>query len=159
LVYTVIIPPQELIKLGYPQDAVDCSGLKLTLDEVFIPTSSGYVDINSKSIPIYKQLSTNEDDVYDLRRGYYVIRYGEFVRIPRDSIAVAIPRSTLIRSGATIHTAVWDPGYEGRGYGLLIVFNYHGLKIKKGAQVAQLVFIKMLEESALQYRGSYFGER
>jgi len=47
----------------------------------------------------------------------------------------------------------------GRGYGLLVVYNSHGIRIRRGAQVAQLVFIKMMERSVKVYRGTYFGER
>lgn len=155
----MIIPPQQLMRFGYGSNSLDCSGLKLTLDEVYIIRSEGFVDLSSKLLPNYEVFSPDSNGIYVLSRGYYVIRYGEYVRVPRDSIALALPRSTLIRSGATLFTAVWDPGYEGRGYGLLVVFNDYGIRVRRGSQVAQLVFIKMLEESAIQYRGSYYGER
>jgi dUTP pyrophosphatase len=70
-------------------------------------------------------------------------------------IALAIPRSTLLRSGATLFTAVWDPGCEGRGEGLLVVFNPYGVEIERRAQIAQLVFIRLDRETKFVYRGSY----
>ncbi|MEM2452891.1 MAG: deoxyuridine 5'-triphosphate nucleotidohydrolase, partial [Ignisphaera sp.] len=90
--------------------------------------------------------------------GGYRIRYREIVKVPENTIAIAIPRSTLLRIGATIHTAVWDPGYEGRGEGLLVVFNNHGIEIEHGAQIAQLVFISLDRITRYIYRGSYFRE-
>jgi dUTP pyrophosphatase len=110
-------------------------------------------------IPHYKRLEHDSDGIYHLPQGSYVIRYREYVKVPEDAIALAIPRSSLIRSGSTLFTAVWDPGYEGRGYGLLVVYNSHGIRVRRGAQVAQLVFIKMMERSVKVYRGTYFGER
>lgn len=155
----MIIPPQHLMSLGYDVNSLDCSGIKLTLGEVLIPTSWGVIDIDEKYIPNYQRLECGKDGFYELLKGYYVIRYNEYVRVPEDSIALAIPRSSIIRSGASIFTAVWDPGYEGRGYGLLITYNDFGIKIRRNAQIAQLVFIKMSEKSVKPYRGLYFGER
>lgn len=154
----MIIPPQHLVRLGYPVESLDCSGIKLTLGEVFITTSGGIIDIDGKSVPSYQKLECGGDDLYELLRGYYVVRYNEYVRVPEDSLALAIPRSSLIRSGACLFTAVWDPGYEGRGYGLLVVYNEFGIKIRKDAQIAQLVYMKMSEKSVKPYRGTYFGE-
>jgi deoxycytidine triphosphate deaminase len=155
----LIIPPQYLVNLGYSTEILDCSGVKLTLDEVFTTESEGFIDIDTKVIPHYKRLEHDSDGIYHLPQGSYVIRYREYVKVPEDAIALAIPRSSLIRSGSTLFTAVWDPGYEGRGYGLLVVYNSHGIRVRRGAQVAQLVFIKMMERSVKVYRGTYFGER
>ncbi|MCS7108648.1 MAG: deoxyuridine 5'-triphosphate nucleotidohydrolase [Sulfolobales archaeon] len=155
----LIIPPQHLLNLGYPADSLDCSGVKLTLDEVFMVGSDGTIDVDDKTIPSYLKVNTDKESFYKLLKGYYIVRYAEYVRIPEDSIALSIPRSSIIRSGASLFTAVWDPGYEGRGYGLLVIYNEYGIKIRRGAQIAQLIFIKMVERSSKQYRGSYFGER
>lgn len=155
----MIIPPQQLVKYGYNVSQLDCSGIKLTLAEVYKPLGPGTIDLDSKSIPNYETIQADDKGYYRLGLGSYIIRYGEYVKIPEDAIALAIPRSTLIRSGAMLFTAVWDPGYEGRGFGLLIVYNPHGLIIRRGAQVAQLVFIRMSEPSMLKYRGTYYKER
>ena len=64
-----------------------------------------------------------------------------------------------MRIGASLYTAVWDPGYEGRGSGLLVVHNKNGIYIEKGAQIAQLVFIRMNKPTKKLYRGSYFREK
>jgi len=107
----LIIPPQYLVNLGYSTEILDCSGVKLTLDEVFTTESEGFIDIDTKVIPHYKRLEHDSDGVYHLPQGSYVIRYREYVKVPEDAIALAIPRSSLIRSGSTLFTAVWDPGY------------------------------------------------
>lgn len=155
----LIIPPQHLLSLGYVPDSLDCSGIKLTLNEVFRITSEGIIDFDVKHIPNYLRVETDADGFYNLPKGYYIIRYNEYVIIPEDAIALAIPRSSIIRSGASLFTAVWDPGYEGRGYGLLTIYNEYGMKIRRNSQIAQLVFMKMIEKSSKPYRGSYLGER
>ncbi len=154
----VVLSPESLVRiLGVAEDAVDCAGLRLHLDKVFRFRSRGMVAKMGKSLPEVEELEPR-DGVFYLESGAYRIRYAEVVKVPRDCIALAIPRSTLLRIGATLYTAVWDPGYEGRGEGLLTVFNPNGVVIERGAQIAQLVFIKMDRATAKVYRGSYYRE-
>lgn len=155
----MVVPPQALLGLGFGAEQLDCAGAKLTLCEVYGLTGAGEILPEGKSLPKYLRVEPDQRGIFDLREGSYVIRYCEYVRIPEDSMALAIPRSSLLRSGATIFTAVWDPGYEGRGYGLMLVLNKHGIKIGAKAQVAQLVYIKLTERSAVPYRGTYHLEK
>ena len=155
----LVVPPQELVKLGYELKQLDCAGLKLTLCEVYKLSGAGRVDLEERTLPQYIELEPSEGGVFRLGEGAYVIRYCEYVKVPEDSMAIAIQRSTLLRSGVALFSAVWDPGYEGRGFGLMVVFNGHGVEIRRGAQVAQLVYVKLAGRSALPYRGTYYGER
>lgn len=152
------VPPQYLLNLGYSAEQLDCAGVKLTLCEVLVPRGMGVIDLDGKVVPSYVALEPDSQGFYNLSPGAYVVRYCEYVKVPEDHLAVALPRSTLLRSCATLYTAVWDPGYEGRGYGLLSVY-CSGIRVRREAQVAQLVYIKMLESSLRPYRGTYLGER
>ena len=69
-----------------------------------------------------------------------------------------MPRSSLLRSGITMETAVWDPGYHGRSEAMLVVNNMHGAFLKKNAKIAQLIFIRLEEEAKELYDGVYKGE-
>jgi dUTP pyrophosphatase len=57
-----------------------------------------------------------------------------------------------------VETAVWDPGYRGRSSSLLVVHNPDGIRLKKDARVAQLIFFRTgeVEEG---YSGIYQDER
>src|SRR5207244_3333002 len=66
--------------------------------------------------------------------------------------------STPRRSGVSIHGAVWDAGYSGRGEGLLSVLNSRGYRLQRGARVAQLVFFRLSAATAEGYKGRYHGE-
>lgn len=147
-----------LYLLNLREDQIDCSGIKLHLDKVFSFTDRGGLFKNSKKVSDVAEVEPNESGVYVLAPGAYRIRYKEVVKVPDNMIALAIPRSTLLRIGAAIFTAVWDPGYEGRGEGLMVVFNPHGVDIECGAQVAQLVFISLDRVTKFVYRGTYFRE-
>ena len=62
-----------------------------------------------------------------------------------------------MRMGAMIFTALWDPGYEGKGSSLLYVFNNEGVVIEKGARIAQLIVIKAQTEKKYSGRYQYEG--
>ena len=153
-----VLSPETLEQiLGIPSEYIDCSGLKLHIDKIFRFKSYGRLLKDSKELPIVEEVSP-ENGVYRLEPGAYRIRYAELVKVPPNAIALAIPRSSLLRMGVTIYTAAWDPGYEGRGEGLMTVFNPYGIEIEKGAQVAQLIFIYMDRETKKLYRGTYYRE-
>lgn len=136
------------------------SGFDLSLGEVYVYEGSGSADFSNRErrIAPTRRLQPDGEGWYDLYRGCYVIVYNEVVRMPLDVAAIARTRSTLLRNGATVETAVWDPGYEGRSSSLLVVHNPDGIRLKRGARVAQLVFFRTgeVEEG---YAGVFQGER
>jgi len=155
----VILSPETLLNIfNLSVDDIDCSGLKLHLDKVFTFKGRGGLYRNTKNLPEVDEIKPNEKNLYILKPGAYKIRYKEVVKVPENTIALAIPRSTLLRAGATIYTAVWDPGYNGRGEGLMVVFNLSGIEIEVNAQIAQLIFIYMDKTTRYTYRGSYQNE-
>ena len=104
-----------------------------------------------------QEIEFRNDEVH-LAKGAYKVIFNEYVKIPNDAAALCFPRSSLLRCGATLECAVWDPGYEGRSEALLIVANEHGLDIKKNAKIGQLIFIKLSEAAKELYEGRYKGE-
>jgi dUTP pyrophosphatase len=86
-----------------------------------------------------------------------MIRFSEVVALPLDVMAFGRPRSSLLRCGAAIHTAVWDAGYHGRSEALLMVYAEAGVRLAQGARVLQLVFVR-LEAPTHAYAGAYQGE-
>lgn len=105
-----------------------------------------------------EEIPADADGWWDLHRGAYVIGYREKVNLPTNVMAFARPRSTLLRSGVAIHSAVWDAGYSGRGEGLLSVISPRGFRLQRGARVVQLVFLRLGSATAEGYRGRYQGE-
>ena len=136
------------------------TGFDLSLSEVLAYADGGSVDFSNveRVIPKTTPLEPDEDGWYSLRQGCYVIVYNEVVRIPLDIVALARSRSTVLRNGAAVETAVWDPGYQGRSSSLLVVHNPHGIRLKRDARVAQLVFFR-IEEVGKGYDGIFQRER
>mgnify|MGYP000150218536 CR=1 FL=1 len=93
-----------------------------------------------------------------LEQGAYKVVFNEFVNIPNWLIAIARPRSSLLRSGVTVETGVWDARYGGRSEAMLVVHNKHGFKIKKNARIVQLVFMRLVRPVEEGYNGIYQGE-
>jgi dUTP pyrophosphatase len=64
----------------------------------------------------------------------------------------------MLRNGVSVETAIWDPGYQGRSSSLLVVGNSHGIRLKRDARVAQLVFFG-IKEVERGYEGIFQRER
>ncbi len=92
-----------------------------------------------------------------LPKGVYRAYLNEIIKLSNDIMAIARPRSTLVRCGVNVLTAVWDAGYEGRSEVGLVVYNESGVWLRRNARIVQLVFIKLSSETE-GYDGIYKGE-
>lgn len=154
-----LISQQNLVtNMIDPAVQVSPNGIELTLHKIFTFEEAGTVDFSNQTryIPEYKEL-TPEQGQYDLGPGTYLVTYNERVKIPKNMIAIGRPRSSLLRSGVTIESAVWDAGYEGRSRGLLTVYNPQGFALKPNARLLHLVFFTLLQETQ-SYDGVFQGE-
>jgi len=139
---------------------IQANGIDLRVERIQRLTSPGLLGATDalREPAAREDLQSDKDGWWELHRGAYVITYREKVNLPHDLMALARPRSTLLRSGVAIHTAVWDAGYSGRGEGLLSVLNARGWRLQRGARVLQLVFFRLSSATAEGYRGRYQGE-
>ena len=134
-------------------DQIQPSGVDLTLGKVFAIKGVGKIFRNSVELPDYLEIEPNGHGIWMLESGAYIIQYEQTIRIPKNAAGLVLPRSSLMRMGAHIFTALWDPGYVGKGVSLLYVFNPNGIEIEKGARIAQLILIDA--RSSTSYRGRY----
>ncbi len=93
-----------------------------------------------------------------LAPGPYLVTFAEAVNLPLGLMALGRPRSSLLRSGVSLHTAVWDAGYRGRSQALLVVHQPLGYRLQRGARVMQLVFFTLAQDAGRGYQGRYLGE-
>jgi dUTP pyrophosphatase len=136
---------------------VQPNGIDLSIDALWRFTESGALGVSSvdRVLPTRDELPWDGEGWIALERGTYGLRYGEWVELPVDCGGLCFPRSSLLRMGVHVPTAVWDAGYAGRGEGLLVVENPHGLRVQQGARVAQLVVFRLTEPAARAYAGQY----
>jgi len=135
------------------------NGFDLTLRTVSGFTSQGQLALGNdeRLLPNIEELEFDQDGLLALAPGQYRITYSEIVHLPKDIAALGFPRSSLLRCGADIRTAVWDAGYSGRSESLLVVHNPHGVRLKRQARVMQLVFFRLSQDSP-GYDGYYQNE-
>ncbi len=153
------IQAQNLVKEMPGGSQVQPAGVDFTLREVQELADSGEIDYdNSKrKISAGKKLEFTDGKIH-LKPGCYRIIYNEYVEIPIDCAAFGFPRSSVLRCGADVRCAVWDPGYHGRSESLLVVHNPHGIVLHEKAKVMQLVFVKLESAAEKGYDGQYKGE-
>lgn len=143
-----------------PGIQVQPNGIELTLQRVEIHESPGAVafDNSERKLPQTKNMDFDDEEWIHLPKGSYKIVFNEVVNIPKNIAAIAKPRSSLLRCGAAVETAVWDAGYSGRSESLLVVYNEKGFKVKKNARVLQLLFFRLGKEVQEGYCGVYQNE-
>ncbi len=141
------------------EQQVQPNGIDLTLREVALLQSPGKIGVadSQRLVSDLAPLVFDGLGFIDLMPGAYVITYNEIVHLPRNIMALATPRSSLLRCGVTINTAVWDAGYSGRSQSLMVVYNPQGFRLQKNARIVQLVFFQLTEETE-GYQGTYQGE-
>lgn len=131
-------------------------GMELTVDKVEKFVGAGILDFDNSSRTLPPTIEVRHSEgLWFLDEGVYLITFREKVKIPKNACAIAQPRSSLLRMGVTMGTALWDPGYEGHGQSLLIVHNPCGFWMKENARLVQLVFLKLETKATKLYNGRY----
>jgi len=143
-----------------PDKQTQMCGMELTLQKVERFTSNGALafDNQERVLPQTEIMNFDQSGWIQLAPGSYLVTFNEIVNIPRDVAALGRARSSLLRCGAGLETALWDPGYRGRSQSLLVVYNSYGLRLKKNARLMQLVFLRLGKEAEKTYSGRYQGE-
>jgi len=142
------------------QQQVQPNGVDLTVKEIALLSSPGSLNLKNEA----RVLSSTSPLVFDglgsidLLPGCYLVTHNEVVNLPKNIMALAMPRSSLLRCGVSIHNAVWDAGYSGRSQSLMVVYNSQGFRLHKNARVVQLVFFRLSHEVAEGYKGMFQGE-
>jgi len=152
----VKIPIEDWIDL---KQQLQPNGFDLTLREVALLQSPGKIAVadNERLVSELAPLVFDGLGFIDLMPGAYIITYNEIVHLPKNIMALATPRSSLLRCGVMVNTAVWDAGYSGRSQSLLIIYNPQGFRLQRNARIVQLVFLR-LNQKTEGYQGTYQGE-
>ena len=135
------------------------NGFDITLRDIAMLQNMGQIatDNRQRQLPDLAPLIFDNQGFLELIPGSYIITYNEIVHIPTNLMALARPRSSLLRCGVSIGTAVWDAGYSGRSQSLMLVYNSYGFRVQQNARVAQLVFMILTAETE-GYSGKYQNE-
>ena len=138
------------------------NGFDLTVAEVYEFQEAARIDFSNKEryIPQGDKILPEKDSPGDkfgwwhLRQGAYKVRTNESFCLPDNLIAIAFPRSSLLRSGSFTQTGVWDSGFKGKAEFILVVANREGIKLKQNARIVQIIF-QAINKSRQGYKGIY----
>ena len=135
------------------------NGFDLTLRDIAMPQTQGRLAVSNdqRLVSDLAPLAFDGLGSIELLPGAYIITYNEIVHLPNNIMALARPRSSLLRCGVTVGTAVWDAGYSGRSQSLMVVHNPRGFRLQKNSRIIQLVFLPLTTKTE-GYSGSYQGE-
>jgi len=138
-------------------EQLQANGIDITLDSVARFHGAGLLGLTGadRVLPDTHDIPFAEDGSLSLAPGAYQVRFNETVNLPPWLMAYARPRSSLLRSGVALHTAVWDAGYSGRGMSLMVVYNPTGFRVVRNARICQLVFHGLTTATSSTYAGAY----
>jgi dUTP pyrophosphatase len=153
------LTPPLIEGLKDPDVQVQPNGVDVRLYQIFSLEGRGQIDFsnNNRMLPQKQLIPFDENDTIILKPGAYAVTFREIVNIPDSIMALGRPRSSLIRMGASLHTAVWDAGYCGRSEALLTVYHPEGICLFNNARILQLVFFQ-LSGKTKGYNGAYMFE-
>ncbi len=139
-----------------PEVQVQPAGIDLTLAKVFELEGEGIIDFSNerRKLPKYKEI-VPKDGYWMLEKGTYNATMNEYIKLPNNIAAIVLPRSSALVCGIEAHSALWDPGYEGRGF--LHFTITRDVKIYENARIVQMVFFKVSGETE-GYNGMFKGE-
>ena len=146
-----------------PDVQIQPNGIDLTVGSIEQFESAHAVidfDNSRRVLPTRAKVACDSTGMYHLFGGCsYVIKYNERVNLPDDVFGFARTRSSLLRSGMSVSTGLWDSGYCGRSESLLTLHadTMHA-KLCVNARVAQLVLFQLDEPVDVGYKGDYQGE-
>ncbi len=146
---------EEKLRELFPEyeEDIQPSGIDLKLDKVYRQTSDGSLIDNVKNLPELEEVEP-DDDIYTLEphTAYSVTIEGK-TNIPKGYTMLYLPRSTLLRSFISVHTAVGDPGFYGTLQFMMVNNGEYPYKIKRLERIAQAVVFPV--EGSGEYDGSY----
>ena len=164
-----MINGEEILRVRYDnlsEEQYQPAGIDLTLDSIYmfkensIDTYGLFKDMKilpdqEEMIPRNVLIKGNLCKVYTLNPGEaYIAKTNEKIEIDECSAQFYLPRSSLLRSGISVQTALGDPGFNGHLSFLIINHTPVPFMIEKGARFAQLVDFTCAGIKS-QYDGDY----
>lgn len=130
-------------------------GVDLTVGKVFALEGKGVLDFSNekRKLPSYREIAPVQD-MWQLAPGMYHAAMNETIRLPNNVAGLLLPRSSALTCGIEVHSALWDPGYEGRSFIHCSLANE--VELHRNARIAQMIFLKTGETGG--YSGAYKGE-
>jgi deoxycytidine triphosphate deaminase len=139
---------------------VQPAGYDLTVGRIFTYPEKEFILLKSKSSVVdhedFKELTFSKDNLAILDKGAYLVEFDEITLIPENAVGVLLPKSTLLRNGLDLRTALFDPGYSGQPKAMLVC--YRKATLERFSRLGQLVIIRNEKGYFAGYKGQYQNE-
>lgn len=156
---------QKIIELGiinnYCEKGIQQQGIDVRVNNIYelnITESCGVIRTTSSIIPKVSEVSLVEESdgqCWKLPPGYYEIKLEEGCKIPSNCTLHFKTRSSLVRSGAIVHSGQFDAGFKTNNMGCFLqVIN--PIIIYKNARIAQAIVFESYDvDSKHLYNGQW----
>jgi deoxycytidine triphosphate deaminase len=147
---------------------VNPAGIDMRIDKIHEIKGKSILLDDYKEEPTYKELKLKDMTIkgikrkcWELKPGTYLVSYVESVNLNLEEgdkffvSAFVLPRSTVMRFGNNVRTALGDPGYKGFWKSTLRIDVPMILGWK--TRICQIVMLKT-QKSKMKYKGSYQNE-
>lgn len=147
-----------LLKLDHSKGKAAQIGYDLSVREIKRLRGTGKIWKSNTSLPEYIT-EPSDDHGWHLNAGYYEVTFWEGCKIPNNYVGLIRQRSSMLRSGALLHSSVFDPNFETEFMGSFIAV-FCPIFIEKDARIAQIYFhqCEPVPEDML-YNGQFQGDR
>ena len=146
----------EIITKGNMEIHVPPHGIDLNVISIKMMTSMGVLHENGEK----SHADLQEIEYYDHRGttgwkvspGMYAVTFDQGCEIPKGSAVFITHRSSLLKSGATITSGIYDYGYESKNVEAFMIV-HNTLFIELGARIA--VAYELESDAKLNYKNQY----
>ncbi len=142
---------KELVEQGIitnvGEDCIQQHGVDLELIDVKRILGTGHVPVKGKTkladretINLSQVKSLDSDQLVQgwiLDQGSYEVNFKQGCKVPADKMLLIRQRSSLMRNGANIHSAIFDAGFSTNQTGCVMIVT-RTIIIEFGARVAQI---------------------
>ena len=151
-----LIEQKKLVE-NVDENNIQPSGVDLRVKVVYRLKNGGYLGVKDRRTPDIEVVDKEVGRKVVLNPNEFVlVETMEKVNMPNDISAIILPRSSLFRCGASLHTAVVDPGYIGTlTFGMKNLSQFP-FEIEIGSKIGQIVFEEVKGNTKL-YNGKYQG--
>ena len=151
-----LIDKETLIE-NVDKNNVQPSGVDLRVKKIYRLKNGGYLGVKKRQTPNVDIISDNVGDKITLEPNEFVlVETMEKVNMPKDLLALILPRSSLFRCGVSLHTAVVDPGFIGTLTFGMKNLSDHPFELEIGSKIGQIIFEEVKGNEKL-YNGKYQG--
>jgi len=139
------------------ENNIQPSGVDLRVKCVYRLKNGGYIGVENRKNPDVEASAKEIGKKIIIKPNEFVlVETMEKVNMPKDVMAIVLPRSSLFRCGVSLHTAVVDPGFQGTlTFGMKNLSEFP-FEIEIGSKIGQIVF-EEVEGNVKLYNGKYQG--